>query len=61
MQQTGCDKQKNMFPMYMCQFLPYAGGDLANVGGGGHYIVPDKGLNGIIIIRKDVYDYQAFE
>lgn len=58
---SGCDKQEEYVPYVYVNFYLTLAGDLANVGVGGHYIVPDKGLNGIIIIRKDIYEYQAFE
>jgi hypothetical protein len=34
---------------------------LSNVGVGGHYILPDKGVNGILIYCVDINEYQAFD
>jgi Rieske Fe-S protein len=59
--QGGCDKQEEYIPYVSVNFYITINPELATVGVMGYYIQEGEGVNGILILRRDVEVYEAYD
>jgi hypothetical protein len=58
---SGCDKEDDYIPYVPVNISITVNPELANVGLLGYYIIPDAGVNGILIFRRDLDVYEAYD